>query len=63
LLEGALAIGRQADPFAADEVRARMDTARHSAPTLSPAPVEEVPLSIFTKMKGWLGLREVEPTG
>jgi hypothetical protein len=62
VLEGALAIGRQADPFAADEVQTRMDAVRAHAPTASPA-AAEVPPSILSKMRSWFGLREVEPTG
>jgi hypothetical protein len=61
VLEGALAIGRQADPFAADEVRSRMDAVRANAPAASPLPAE-VPPSILSKMRSWFGLREVEPT-
>jgi hypothetical protein len=33
VLEGALAIGRQADPFASDEVQARLDAVKAEAPT------------------------------
>ena len=54
VLEGALAIGRQADPFAADEVKARMDTVRAQATT--PTSVPDTPL--FTKIKKWLTAKE-----
>src|SRR5215217_2976742 len=60
VLEGALAIGRQAEPFAGDEVRTRMDALRDSAPTPSSVPVAEVPPSILSKMRSWFGLRKVE---
>lgn len=58
VLEGALAIGRQADPFAADEVRSRMDAARDRAPAAASVP--ERPM--YTKLKSWFGLKpEAEP--
>ncbi len=64
-LEGALAIGRQADSFAPDEVKTRMDSARTEALTRtvvlesgSSAPDS----SFFSKVKSWLTMKETEPT-
>ncbi len=54
VLETALAIGRQADPFAAEEVKARMDTVRAGATT--PTSVPDTPL--FAKIKKWLTTKE-----
>ena len=63
VLEGALAIGRQADFFSADEVQARMDAARPRAPvavqTVRVAASEPVPVgSVLTKVKGWFSTTE-----
>ena len=59
VLEGALAIGRQADLFPPEEVRARMDTVQKGATT--PMSVPDTPL--FAKIKGWFGTKgETEPT-
>ncbi len=62
VLEGALAIGRQADPLGPDEVLTRMEAARAGQfqPTraATPAPVPDTP---FSKVKGWLTMRETEP--
>jgi hypothetical protein len=62
-LEGALAIGRQADPLGAEEVRTRMDAARadRRGPTraAAPAPVSDKPF--FSKVKSWLAV-ETQPT-
>ncbi len=60
-LEGALAIGRQADPFAPDEVKARMEAAR--AETLArTAILESAPStpnkSLFSVVKDWLKAKE-----
>ena len=49
VLEGALAIGRQADPLGPDQVRTRMDEARGRAATVSSAP----DLSLAIKLKSW----------
>jgi hypothetical protein len=54
VLEGALAIGRQADPFAADEVKARLDLVRAKAQ--SSTSVEDHPF--FSKVKDWLTTKE-----
>ena len=54
-LEGALAIGRQEDPFPAEEVQTRMDAARGEATT--PTSVPDHPF--FAKMKNWLTAKEM----
>jgi hypothetical protein len=59
VLEGALAIGRQADPFAEVEVKARLDAVREKA--TSAVSVPETPL--FAKIKGWFLSKETEPAG
>jgi hypothetical protein len=53
-LDGALAIGRQADPFAADEVKTRLDQVRAKATT--PASGEDLPF--FSKVKDWFTTKE-----
>ncbi len=59
VLEGALAIGRQADPFAAEAVADRMAAVKARAPT--PTSVPETPL--FAKIKSWfVAEAETEPT-
>ena len=60
-LDGALAIGRQADPFDPHEVKTRMDTARTEPVTR--AATHETDLSVpdssfFSKVKSWLTLKE-----
>jgi len=63
VLEGALAIGRQADPLGPDEVQTRMEAARAGqfkpAKAATPAPVPDKPL--FSKVKSWLTMKETEP--
>jgi hypothetical protein len=61
VLEGALAIGRQADPPGPEEVQSRMDAARvgGSKPARSAASAEEKPF--FSKVKSWLAMKETEP--
>jgi hypothetical protein len=49
VLEGALAIGRQADPFPTDEVAGRMAAVQATAPAFTSVP--ERPL--FAKIKSW----------
>ncbi len=59
VLEGALAIGRQADLFPSDEVRTRM--AAVQAGSTTPTSVPDTPL--FSKIKSWFGSKvETEPT-
>ena len=53
-LDGALAIGRQADPFAPDEVKTRLDQVRAKATT--PASGEDLPF--FSKVKDWFTTKE-----
>jgi hypothetical protein len=50
VLEGALAIGRQADAFPAEEVKVRMNTVQAQATTVTSVP--DTPL--FAKIKKWL---------
>ena len=61
ILEGALAIGRQADPLGPDEVQSRMDAARASRgkPARLATSAEEKPF--FSKVKSWLTIKEIEP--
>jgi hypothetical protein len=49
ILEGALAIGRQADGFPIEEVRTRMETVRDNAP----GPTSEADHFLFSKFQGW----------
>jgi hypothetical protein len=51
ILEGALAIGCQADPLGVDTVKPRLDAVRGRATT--PSSVPEAPL--FSKIKKWFG--------
>ncbi len=62
VLEGALAIGRQADPFAPDEVQTRMEAARGQprASTKTPSPTRK--RSVVSKVKNWLGAKEAQST-
>jgi hypothetical protein len=53
-LEGALAIGRQADLFEPDEVKTRMDRARTDPVTRAAVPDS----SFFLKVKSWLAEKE-----
>jgi hypothetical protein len=50
-LEGALAIGRQADPLGIDEAASRLDAVRGPA-----TPVKKRSGPLPAKVKGWLGL-------
>jgi hypothetical protein len=54
VLEGALAMGRQAEPFPADEVKTRLDLVREKACT--PTSGEDYPF--FSKVKDWLTAHE-----
>ena len=63
VLDGALAIGRQADPFPIDEVQARLEAAQAKAPIVvkiaEVAAPEPVPVSsVFTKVKSWFSTKE-----
>lgn len=52
-LEGALAIGRQADPLGLDEVASRLDAARGPA-----SPLKKRASFLSAKMKGWLVVQQ-----
>jgi hypothetical protein len=56
ILEGALAIGRQADHLAPEVLRTRMDAAKHGMQTSAPQP--DRPL--FGKVKAWVS-KVLEP--
>jgi hypothetical protein len=59
LLDGALAIGRQADPFSEDAVKSRMEAIQARA--TSPTSVPDTPL--FAKIQSWFWSKpEIEPT-
>lgn len=58
VLEGALAIGRQANLFSPEEVQLRMDTVRERAATSTSVPATP----LFAKIKSWFRMKEeVEP--
>ena len=60
ILEGALAIGRQADPLGVDTVNPRLDAVRGQAAT--PTSVSDV--SLLSKIKGWFGTaKQTEASG
>ncbi|PVE24201.1 hypothetical protein DC522_12040 [Microvirga sp. KLBC 81] len=59
VLEGALAIGRQAESFAPVEVRTRMEAVQARAST--PTSVPDTPL--FAKIKNWFGTKETASAG
>ena len=53
VLEGALAIGRQADTLPVSEMRTRMEVVQAQA--TNPASATDTPL--FTRIKGWLSAK------
>jgi hypothetical protein len=53
VLEGALAIGRQADLLAPEEVTTRLKAVRQSAPTPTTGPTKAVSSSKLAKIKAW----------
>jgi hypothetical protein len=53
VLEGVLAIGRQADPLDMDEAASRLDAVRSRT-----TPVKKRSSSLPAKVKGWLGLQQ-----
>ncbi len=63
-LDGALAIGRQADPLGPGEVRTWMEAARAGQfkPTRAATPVLATHKPFFSKIKSWLTMKETEPT-
>ncbi len=62
VLEGALAIGRQADPLGPEEVQTRMDAARAGtgSPARPAAPASVPSKPFFSKVKSWLTMKETE---
>jgi hypothetical protein len=54
ILEGALAIGRQAEPLGVDDVARRMATAQKQADKQTPKQASILP----AKLKSWFGLKE-----
>jgi hypothetical protein len=63
VLEGALAIGQQADPLGSGEVQTRMDAARarRTKPTRPTAPASAPGNPLLSKIKSWLTVNETEP--
>ena len=57
VLEGALAIGRQAEPLAPKTARTRLEAVRGKPPTASPKPNR----SLSAKLKAWLTIKVLEP--
>ncbi len=57
ILDGALAIGRRADPLGPEEVATRMDAVKAKATT--PTSVSGNPF--FSKVKSWLSMKKSEP--
>jgi hypothetical protein len=57
VLDGALAIGRQADPLIPQEVQGRMEQVKAEAP----APLAPPERPFFAKVKSWLTMKEMEP--
>ena len=57
ILEGTLAIGRQAEPLAPETARTRLEAVRGKPPTASPKPNR--PLS--AKLKAWFTIKVLEP--
>ena len=62
-LEGALAIGRQADALGPEKVRTRMEAARagKSRPVKSEASAAVQDMPFFSKAGSWLTMKESEP--
>ncbi len=63
LLEGALAIGRQADALGPEKVQTRMEAARagKSRPVKSEASAAAQDIPFFSKAESWLTTKESEP--
>jgi hypothetical protein len=63
VLEHALTLGRQADPFPAEDVKARMDEAKaKAAPVTDPDPVPSASTTpLLAKVKAWFKMKESEP--
>ncbi len=60
VLEGALAMGRQADLFAIDEAQARMDAVRSK---VAEAPIPAPKRSLAATVKRWLAMKQAESVG
>jgi hypothetical protein len=56
VLKGALAIGRQADMLAPEEVTTRLQAAQQSAPTPTTASTTVAPSSKLAELKAWFAL-------
>ena len=67
VLEGALAIGRQADVLALEDVRSRMDDAKSSAGAgqqTATKPASPADSHLVSKLKSWFGMtKKPEPVG
>ncbi len=63
VLEGALAIGRQADPLGPEEVRTRMDKARagKGKPAWPEAPASAQDKPLVSNAMSWPTIKEIEP--
>ncbi len=63
VLEGALAIGRQADPLGPEEVRTRMDKARagKGKPAWPEAPASGQDKPLVSNAMSWPTIKEMEP--
>jgi hypothetical protein len=57
VLDGALAMGRQADPLVPPEVQGRMEQVKAKTP-VSPGPPRQ---PFFSKVKSWLTMKGTEP--
>ena len=57
ILEGALAIGRQAEPLMPEIIRTRMDAVRDRATTTTSVPDDP----LFAKVKAWAAKKALEP--
>ena len=64
VLEGALAIGRQADPLGPAEVQGRMNAARvgQEKSTKAAAPLSAQNKPFLSKAQSWLTPKEKEPS-
>jgi hypothetical protein len=66
VLEGALAIGRQADALALEDVRGRMDRVKSSMKAgqgTTSTPASSAGIHLVSKLKSWLGGKKPEPVG
>ena len=66
VLEGALAIGRQGDALALEDVRGRMDRVKSSVNAgqgTASTPASSAGIHLVSKLKCWLGGKKPEPVG